>query len=428
MLIEFSVSNFRSFREKQTFSMVASPRLKKKNNTFSVDVEGESLPNLLKVAAIYGPNASGKSSLIKALGIFQAFTSLKPRATLGQLPVNPFRFDAELRNAPSRFEVHFVEQGQRYQFELAATQERITEERLISFPKGKATLLYERRHIADRDVYIFSDALEGSSSLHEAWRQLTGPQVLFISQAVANSNEDLQQLRIPFQWLEVGVFSLNQGNMSLPKWFHAARVAAARTPKVTAEMSAFLRDLDVPVTTIRIDEDNSIKNPFAKDFNLTEQTEEDVEKWMNSSAVETTLTHKTALGEADFDLLEESDGTRALLGIWMPWALTFRKQSSIFRALAIDEFDSSLHPEIVANLIKRHLTGNFRAQLIFTTHDTHLMDTKLLRRDQFWLTERDSNGATQLRSIHDFDGREGEDVEKRYYEGRYRSLPVIQEG
>ena len=73
----------------------------------------------------------------------------------------------------------------------------------------------------------------------------------------------------------------------------------------------------------------------------------------------------------------------------------------------------------------KHIKAEYPSQLIFTTHDTHLMDTKLLRRDQFWLTERDSNGATQLRSIHDFVGRESEDLEKRYYEGRYRGLPFV---
>ncbi len=83
---------------------------------------------------------------------------------------------------------------------------------------------------------------------------------------------------------------------------------------------------------------------------------------------------------------------------------------------------SSLHPKIVASLIAQHLQRDPPSQLIFTTHDTHLMDTKLLRRDQFWITERDVNGSTQLRSIHDFEGRESEDVEKRYYEGRYRGL------
>ena len=120
-----------------------------------------------------------------------------------------------------------------------------------------------------------------------------------------------------------------------------------------------------------------------------------------------------------------------LIGFFLPWFLIgapiddFSRPDSIISTLIVDELDSSLHPAIVACLVKKHLETKSQAQLIFTTHDTHLMDTKLLRRDQFWVTERDINGATQLRSIHDFEGRESEDLEKRYYEGRYRGLPFV---
>lgn len=93
MLIEFSVSNFRSFRERETFSMVAAPRLHRRDNVFTPDVVGEKLPDLLKVAAIYGPNASGKSNLLKALDIVRTMTGISPA---DYVPVKPFRFDKEL--------------------------------------------------------------------------------------------------------------------------------------------------------------------------------------------------------------------------------------------------------------------------------------------------------------------------------------------
>ncbi len=108
MLIELSVTNFRSFRETATFSMVAGSRLGKNQNTFKPDVVGEKLPDLLKVVAIYGPNASGKSNLIRALGIFHDFSLLEPSANPTPLPVTPFRFDSALKDEPSQFEVHFI--------------------------------------------------------------------------------------------------------------------------------------------------------------------------------------------------------------------------------------------------------------------------------------------------------------------------------
>ena len=110
------------------------------------------------------------------------------------------------------------------------------------------------------------------------------------------------------------------------------------------------------------------------------------------------------------------------MGFWMPW---FLKTHNATDVLVVDELDTSLHPLIVQALVKKHLQEERPSQLIFSTHNTHLMDAKVMRRDQFWITERDMNGATQLRCVHDFEGRDNEDMEKRYYEGRYRGLPFV---
>lgn len=418
MLIEFSVSNYRSFREKQTFSMVAAPRLKKGDNVFKPVVKGEKLPDLLKVAAIYGPNASGKSNLIKALSIVKDVAQRQPSAQSTPFPVSPFRFDPQLADHPSRFELHFVYAEQRYEFELALTQDRIVEERLVMFPKGKETLLYERRHLPSGDEYTFGDKLEGGRDLHELWKKSTGPQVLFLVQAVANSSEDLNQLRNPLKWLQTG-FMIVYGNMKI--WADSSQALVKEHPSFAKEISSFLQDVDVPVTNIRVDQiESNSAGSLAAGL---------LQSIGSKSKNKTILTHRTALGEAEFDFQEESEGTQNLIGFWLP--LRAHGLSSIANAkntLVVDELDSSLHPEIVISLVKKHIKSDSPAQLIFTTHDTHLMDAKLLRRDQFWLTERDANGATQLRSIHDFEGRESEDLEKRYYEGRYRGLPFVRKG
>lgn len=415
MLIEFSVSNFRSFREKQTFSMVAAPRLQKRDNVFKPVVKGEKLPDLLKVAAIYGPNASGKSNLIKALDIVSNAARREPSVEFKPFPVSPFRFDVELANQPSRIELHFVCNGQRYQFELALTEQRIIYERLVIFPKGKEIPLYERRHLSAGDDYTFGDHLEGGEELHKLWKNITNPQVLFITQAVANSSEELKQLREPLNWLRNGLFII------YGKWQETLKELSQEKlekSNVFADgLSSFLQDVDVPVTNIRIDKISSeFINPLLQVGHNTK------------TETRTTLTHRTALGESEFDFEDESDGTKNLIGFWLLWDLHMRAKNLSPIIPIIDELDSSLHPEIMMSLIAKHIKSDEPSQLIFTTHDTHLMDTKLLRRDQFWLTERDANGATQLRSIHDFEGRESEDLEKRYYEGRYRGLPFVRRG
>lgn len=433
MLIEFSVANYRSFREKQTFSMVAVPRLKKKKNVFSADVQGEKFPDLLKVAAIYGPNASGKSNLIKALSFVNQVIRNNRLSSRGSSPflVSPFRFDRSLANKPSRFEYHFIADKQRYEFVLAAVADRIVEERLIAFPKGKETLLYSRSYTSKGEKYKFGEELEGSPALHDLWRSSTNPKSLFIVQAVENSAEEFQQLRRPFSWLSMSLTAITRDMTAM------ARMTAAlgikwKDNKMERDVAAFLNKLDVPVSKVKFEmaEDSKINNGLNfTDEDLQDVSEdEDFRSIMKSlGKIKATFTHKTALGNADFDLDEESDGTKSLIGLHIPWLAMLTGQDR-YDSLVVDELDSSLHPQIVAKLIEQLIELDKPSQLIFTTHDTHLMDTKLLRRDQIWITERDMNGATQLRSIHDFEGRESEDVEKRYYEGRYRGLPILNRG
>ncbi|NID14244.1 AAA family ATPase [Luteibacter yeojuensis] len=409
MLIEFSVANFRSFRERQTFQMTAAPRPGKRENVFSTNVPGDKLPDLLKVAAIYGGNASGKTNLIRALGIFSKLAAHRPEARARSLPVEPFRFDAALLNEPSVFEVHFIANGTRYQFNVSATRERIMHESLIAFPRGKEALLYVRARGEIADEYEFGGAFEGPAGIRDVWRGLTGPQSLFISQVVANSSEDLSQLRAPYAWLAQGAVVLDDGPKQLE------RIAEARTGEFWSGesadtwkegISAYLQDIDVPVTSYRLEENETGRARII-------------------------LTHQTRLGEADFELHEESSGTRNLIGFWLMWNLLIGSAGPSperYGIIVVDELDASLHPEIVEHLVAKHISSGSKTQLIFTTHDTHLMSTRLLRRDQLWVADRNSDGATRLTSIHSYEGREGEDVEKRYFEGRYRGLPVRKRG
>ncbi|WHS52790.1 MULTISPECIES: AAA family ATPase [Pseudomonas] len=414
MLIEFSVSNFKSIREKQTLSMVAASRLSKKQNVIHPNVPGEKLPPLLKAAAIYGPNASGKSTLVEAMGVASFLARMEPIATPRLLPVSPFRFDPKLAEEPSTFEIHFIQNDLRYQYAFSLTAQRIHSEKLVAYPRGKEDTLYERTLTNDTESYSFSGNLEGGKELHNAWRNLTGPQTLFLAQAVANSNDSLTQLRNPFNWLtELSGIDSNDWD----GWARTSQNLANRHKTFTSTIATFLQQVDVPVTNIKFEE-NETAAVASKPTNKS---------YTAKPNYKTILTHTTALGDADFDFSEESSGTKNLIGLWLPWSLLEDTLAGNTRILLVDEFDSSLHPELVTNLVKQHLASTKHTQIIFTTHNTHLMNAKLLRRDQFWLTERDANGATQLRSLHDFAGREGEDIEKRYFEGRYRSLPYLRE-
>lgn len=413
MLIEFSVTNFRSFRERQTLSMVAASRLRKKENTFLVSTPGEKLPSLLKVAVIYGPNASGKSNLLKALAVIDDVANREPKVSSLPLPVAPFVFDPVLADKPSEFEVHFVHQGMRYQFDFAATVSRITREELRIYPRGREVLLYSRQHKESGDVYFFGPEFEGDPTLCETWKKLTPPTLMFISQAVANSSEELTQLKAPFEWLSGSSLFLLHGMSGMA---FASQRLAEKNELHSQDIASFLREIDVPVSKIRVEKPDDSKNALSTGLAINSR---------ENGSRRTYLTHKTVLGEAELRFDDESEGTKNLIGFWLPWTTKDPSAASARRILVVDELDSSLHPKIVSALVAKHMESPIPSQLIFTTHDTHLMDSRILRRDQIWITDRDMYGATQLRAIHDFEGREGEDVEKRYYEGRYRGLPLI---
>ncbi|MES2941695.1 MAG: ATP-binding protein [Pseudomonadota bacterium] len=422
MLIEFSVTNFRSFRGKQTLSMVAAPRLRKRENVFKSELKGETFPDLLKVAVIYGPNASGKSNLLKALNIVRELTDREPSTRNIPLPISPFKFDEALADQPSVFELHFIHFGMRYHFTLSATSERIIGEKLHAYPGGREALLYERTYSEKSETYQFGALLKNTltTELLDAWQKLTPSRLLFIAQAMANSSEVPTALNKPFEWLNESTFSVLNGMQAMAD---AALELAEENESCAIQIASFLRDVDVPISKMKVEMTELAQVGANRLSRLLEKnsTSKSAVPVIKKRAV---FTHETAMGDAELEYEDESEGTKNLIGFWLPW-ITKDPTLSAERLLIVDELDSSLHPKIVAALIKNHINSAVSSQLIFTTHDTHLMDTKLLRRDQFWITERDINGATQLRSIHDFEGRESEDIEKRYYEGRYRGLPLV---
>ncbi|WP_288841625.1 ATP/GTP-binding protein [uncultured Deefgea sp.] len=416
MLIEFSVTNYKSIHKRQTLSMVAAPKLRKKNNTFQPSIEGEkNFPALLKVAAIYGPNASGKSTLLDALNVFYNISLREPSAQSSQLPVQPFRFCTEAMQKPSEFEIHFFTDGKRYSLYLSATPDRIHEEKLITYIKGEEVQLYSRMYKNDVDVFTFGKGLGGDDGLHQIWAGLTGPRILFISQVVANSSNRISNLDAPFLWLSKGLTVWDNSHFS--GLALRSQKLAKNHEQLSNELSSFLSDVDVPISHITFDDAKN--DDLSENYNRLDQIATN-----NNSNFKTKFVHKTSFGSADFLYNEESKGTQALIGFWLPLSVSLSKNTTS-TVLVVDELDSSLHSLIVAKIIKKIIASEHPIQLIFTTHDTHLMDAKILRRDQFWLTERDMTGATQLRCIYDFEGRESEDIEKRYYEGRYRSLPLV---
>ncbi len=200
MLIEFSVKNYRSIRDKQTFSMAAgSAKEMFDENTFNSGIAR--LPNLLKLAVVYGPNAAGKSNFVKAIQFMRQFVKLSSKDSQQgeRIEVIPFLFDKENRSVPSEFEVVFVQEQVRYQYGFSVTSQNVTAEWLIAYPQGKPQRWFERMYNPEtgKTKWHFSPKFTGK---REVWKEATRTNALFLSTAIQLNN---QQLKPVFDWFNV---------------------------------------------------------------------------------------------------------------------------------------------------------------------------------------------------------------------------------
>ncbi|MBP6535384.1 MAG: ATP-binding protein [Burkholderiaceae bacterium] len=420
MLIEFAVTNFRSIMERQALNMAASSYFHELEslNTFVPD-QDDGLPRLVRSTVLYGPNASGKSTLIQALRFVkdQVLNSQKESQAGDAIDVAPFKLTATSRGADSEFEVTFVEHGIRYEFGFCCNRERFTEEWLIAYPLGRAQKWFHRVFSAEagKDVYKFSKAFLGGKSRHDLWKEQTRPNALFFSTAIQLNNE---QLKPAFDWFKsrLRVFDSVRG------FSPAYTLQRCGQDEDRQRVVAFMNSADLSIADIQLKE-----TVFSADFlpkGIPPAIRDEFLKDMaGRKLVKPRFFHKdvNSAETVDFDESEESDGTRALFAFAGPWLDVIDNE----RVLVVDELDTSLHPLLVHHLVKRLHHEGTKAQLIFTTHDTTLLSQKLLRRDQVWFMEKDDKSATRLYPLSDFSPRDNEAVERGYLNGRYGGIPFL---
>lgn len=417
MLIEFRVKNFRSLRDEQVFSMVAS-----KDDTFhSSHTQPTGIaaaPSLLRSAVIYGPNAGGKSNLIKALQymrnvVLESATAIQPDQTFN---VQPFRLDTESGDKPTEFEVTFIADGTRYQYGFAMTPARIVSEHLLVYKAPKPQKWFSRRfdEQLNQDVYDFSTSLKGQKSL---WESSTRPNSLFLSMATQLNSE---QLRTVFGWFAQQLVIFNEQSQLNPGVSMLKMQTADEKEKKS--IRDFLVNADISISEIELVTRKIISQSvhFDAAAGKTEIRPNEFEQR------ELLFHHVTEHGKAAFSLAEESQGTRVLFYLAGP-VLDVLNKSQI---LVVDELDTSLHTMLVRQLVQRfNTTGQSKSspQLIFTTHDTSLLDAQgLFRRDQIWFIEKDRDQSSCLYSLTEFSPRKNEALEKGYLMGRYGGLPLLE--
>jgi uncharacterized protein len=421
MLVRFQVTNFRSLRDAQELSMVASsikdlPEVVVKRPRIDV--------GLLPCAAVYGANASGKTNVIRALNymrgaVVASQTHWKPD---GPIFRDPFLLDLESAEAPSTFEVDFLISDVRHRYGFSLNSNEILREWLYAYPSGKRRTWFERD--SKQGPIKFGKNLPGEN---RAIENLTRKNSLFLSSAAQNSHATLSPV---YTWFSSNfVFVLRERTVAN----ETAELCLDEQFKRAVSKSVMAADLGIVGLDVK-----------EEDFMDAEGAPEEVKRGVKAfrdvlmsvsqqspnvkipSKVRKIALQHRGYGSTPivFPERNESEGTVAFLGLLGPVLRSLSRGGII----CIDELDASLHPLLAMEIVslfndpKRNPRG---AQIIFTTHDTNLLDTSLLRRDQIWFTEKDQGGATHLYPLTDFKPRKNENLEHGYLQGRYGAVPFI---
>ena len=404
MLIEVKMKNCFSIQEEQVLSLVASNDKQLKGNTFQADNL-----TLLKSVAIYGANAAGKSNISK---IMQAIRVIVLHSTLMQrgieFPLMPFLLGKD-KEKPSEFEISFIAENVKYRYGFTATQKKILEEWLFAYPNGRMQQWFLRAYDTKNDKYKYEF---GSKFLGEKklWENSTRENALFLSTAIQLNSK---QLRPVFDWF------LGKFNMSSISGLGDFINILKQNPQ---EISKYLKAVDFDIENLILKEEEANTQEASWDL-FNETISIDSSGKAKKSRVK--AVHLDQQGQPiEFDMVLESEGTREFFRFLVPIINIFQKGG----ILIIDELHNHLHPlmtKFIINLFHNENINKNNAQLIFTTHETSILDKDIFRKDQIYFCEK-QNKATKLYAMSDFKGlRENIDFEKSYLLGRFGALPNL---
>jgi len=416
MLIEFSVSNFKSIKEKQTFSMLASDSSTKESES-SFRTDFKMAPNLSTFSVIYGANASGKSNLVKALRLVEDLVlSSAQKMQDGDKFHDLKQFSLGEKEYLSEFEVVFIHENYLFQYGGSLDREKIHDEWLyateMNANKEKTKQKAQTWICRSKKKIGIAKEKETTKNL---WLESTRSNALILSTAVQLNSE---KLKIPFDWFKKELrIILAPERLSIDHTINSLDTDQRAILKFMSGLDFSFKDLEL----IERQFDESLLESSSIPDPVKQLIAEDIRK-SGGKISEIKTVYQIGKNSYTLDLFEESDGTQALFAMAWPIINVLREGY----ILVVDELEKSLHPfaiRTVVELFKNPKTNPNHAQLIFTTHNTNVMD--LFNRDQVWLVEKNEKYATLLASVNEFKGRSTDIIEKNYLAARYGAVPRI---
>ncbi len=424
MLIQFSVKNYRTFKEKASLSLIASNYDKETREAENVIVHSPFNLRLLKSAVVYGANASGKSKLVEAFGFMKHFVSVssKDRQKGDDIEVEAFKLNSKTEHEPSEFEVVFVHNDTMYRYGFEVDTEHVVSEWLYYRKKAKEVELFYRDHqnfdTHERNFSKGKVIIKG---------ELVRDNALLLSVAAQFNDKICIDV---LEWFS-GLKTLSGLSES---GFTGFTLDKTDYPDQKRKILDLLKAADMGIRDLQLQK----LDPDELPHDLPKELRESILRKINEEKKEIVSDVLTAhqkvngkgkvVGDVYFSLKDaESSGTQKFFALTGP-ILDVLENGHI---LVVDELDSRLHPNLVCKIVSLFNSAELNknnAQLIFNTHDTNLLNSGLFRRDQVWFTEKNKLGEASLYSLADFKSNEvkkTEPFEENYIRGKYGAVPFL---
>ena len=427
MLIEFKFQNYRSFRDEAVLSMEATGL-----GTLKSSLIESGSSRILPGAAIYGKNGGGKSNVIRAFWLAVQFIKNAQRTQHENagIPVTPFSLNDYSASEPTVFEFTYILNKIKYIYCFSATNNRIVKEYLYHSPKGQKATVF----IRDGQKFSFTEDRARRKMISEA----VAPNQLFF--AVACTMNDAVCAGAMRWFRECVVFSRDYADIprQLIEYSNDTHMLKAISD-YAKEADLGIEDMQFEFNSEEISDDlnfpanipEGIRTALTTFMHALAETSNNSEVRLKMGEVTATSYHKGMLenGEAalfTLELSDESDGTRKLMAL-APAIESVLKKGGV---LLVDEIERELHPMLVNYIIAKFQskrTNPHGAQIIFTTHNTELMNADFLRKDQIYFADKDRNdGASELYSISEFSTKTSENIQKGYLLGKYGATPEVE--
>lgn len=414
MLLRFEVRNYRSFRDEVILDMETVGLADHKDCLLSFRND-----DYLPVISINGKNGGGKSNIVRAMWLSTQFIKNAQRTQYesAEIPVSPFELNDYSKDEPSSFEYEYEDDGVWYCYGFSATKKEVCEEHLYWSPKGQKSLVFKR------DYQEFTFPVNKEKKIKEMISKTVGPNQLFFALSCTMNYEPCIKA---MKWFRTKLFfSKDYRDLG------ANLMDYSEDKEMLKSITNIAKVADLGISDMKFEFDNKqidsiddlpddIVRAFKENLNGKLQYNE-----IKASSYHYGVDLNGLKKEYELTLDDESDGTLKLMSraIAMESAL---KNGGVF---IIDEIEDKLHPILVEYIINRFQQNNpSKAQLIFTTHSIDIMNRELLRRDQYYLVNKDSStGVSELYSVADFSVRNDEKIGKAYLLGKYGAIPYIKE-